>query len=49
MFFQPDSLYNNGMKPLMYSEHLANTKGVGWIRYGHGIKYYRNNLKYALV
>ena len=39
---QPDSLYNCGMKPLMYSENLARTKNIGWVRHGNDIKYYRN-------
>nr|CAB3263164.1 uncharacterized protein LOC104265751 [Phallusia mammillata] len=34
-----DSLYNYGMKPLIYSEHLANEQGVGWHRSGENIKY----------
>ncbi|XP_025088397.1 uncharacterized protein LOC112560646 isoform X7 [Pomacea canaliculata] len=43
---KPDSLYNNGMRPLMYSDKEANLKKVGWIRGGQDIKYYRNNLRY---
>ena len=42
---QPDSLYNCGMKPLMYSENLARTKNIGWVRHGNDIKYYRNNVR----
>ncbi|ESO95340.1 hypothetical protein LOTGIDRAFT_117158, partial [Lottia gigantea] len=45
-FMKPDSLYNYGMKPLMYSEKSAQQKKIGWIRAGTDIKYYRNNLKY---
>ncbi|XP_021353363.1 cytosolic carboxypeptidase 2-like isoform X28 [Mizuhopecten yessoensis] len=45
-FIKSDSLYNYGMKPLMYSEKEAQTKKVGWIRSGSDIKYYRNNIKY---
>lgn len=33
------------MKPLIYSEHLASTRQVGWIRHGREIKYYRNNIR----
>lgn len=40
---QPDSLYNNGMKPLMYSEKEAEQRKIGWLRCGSNIKYYRNN------
>ena len=37
---KPDSLYNHGMKPLIYSKKDAETKNVGWHRTGHDIKYY---------
>lgn len=42
---KPDSLYNVGMKPLVYSEKAALTRGVGWIREGGDICYYTNNMK----
>jgi hypothetical protein len=45
-FLKSDSLYNMGMKPLMYSESDAQTKNIGWRRWGNNIKYYRNNIKY---
>ncbi|XP_046573765.1 cytosolic carboxypeptidase 2-like isoform X1 [Haliotis rubra] len=45
-FMKPDSLYNYGMKPLMYSEKDALQRKVGWVRSGMDIKYYRNNLRY---
>ena len=45
MLLQPDSLYNQGMKPLMYSEKNAAERKIGWIRHGEDIKYYRNNVK----
>ncbi|XP_072278006.1 cytosolic carboxypeptidase 2 [Pyxicephalus adspersus] len=38
-----NSLYNSGMKPLMYSEHSAALTGQGWKREGKDIKYYRNS------
>jgi len=41
---QPDSLYNSGMRPLMYSEWLAANQNVGWFRTGSDIRYYRNNI-----
>jgi hypothetical protein len=44
---KPTSLYNNGMKPLMYSVHDAETNGLGWRRWGDEIIYYRNNLPYV--
>ncbi|XP_052763307.1 uncharacterized protein LOC128205605 isoform X4 [Mya arenaria] len=37
-----DSLYNYGMRPLLYSELDAKNKGVGWGRTGHHISYSRN-------
>ncbi|CAG5096104.1 Oidioi.mRNA.OKI2018_I69.XSR.g14474.t1.cds [Oikopleura dioica] len=40
-FSKPSSLYNNGLRPLMYSTHLAETRGKGWIRNGENIRYYR--------
>ncbi|XP_071974769.1 cytosolic carboxypeptidase 2 isoform X4 [Engystomops pustulosus] len=38
-----NSLYNEGMKPLMYSEHDATLRGEGWRREGGDIKYYRSS------
>ena len=37
---KPDSLYNHGMKPLVYSKKEAELKKNGWHRSGHEIKYY---------
>ncbi|XP_056382539.1 cytosolic carboxypeptidase 2 isoform X3 [Hyla sarda] len=37
------SLYNTGLKPLMYSEHDAALRGEGWRREGGDIKYYRSS------
>lgn len=42
-FMKSDSLYNMGMKPLMYSELDAKNKKIGWRRWGTGIRYYKNN------
>ncbi|XP_078346337.1 uncharacterized protein LOC144631703 isoform X2 [Oculina patagonica] len=39
------SLYNEGMRPLLYSELDAATKKIGWIRSGENIKYYKNAIK----
>lgn len=36
-FFKPDSLYNQGMKPLFYSTKKAENEGVGWFRGGEDI------------
>eukprot|EP00520_Triparma_pacifica_P000822 CAMPEP_0118659890 /NCGR_PEP_ID=MMETSP0785-20121206/15364_1 /TAXON_ID=91992 /ORGANISM="Bolidomonas pacifica, Strain CCMP 1866" /LENGTH=911 /DNA_ID=CAMNT_0006553047 /DNA_START=180 /DNA_END=2911 /DNA_ORIENTATION=- len=41
---KPSSLFNSGMKPLMYSQNLA-TMGIGWIRTGDNIKYFNNDKK----
>ncbi|XP_048455975.1 cytosolic carboxypeptidase 3-like [Rhincodon typus] len=40
---KPTSLYNMGMKPLLYSTKDAELHKVGWRRVGSQIKYYRNN------
>ncbi|CAG0914648.1 unnamed protein product [Notodromas monacha] len=37
-----DSLYKHGLRPLMYSEREAEETGLGWIRSGFNIAYYRN-------
>lgn len=42
---KPDSLYNYGMMPLIYSELDAKNKGRGWFRSGENICYYQNNIK----
>ncbi|XP_074638713.1 uncharacterized protein LOC141897150 isoform X3 [Acropora palmata] len=39
------SLYNEGMRPLLYSEMDAAKKKIGWVRKGDDIKYYRNAIK----
>ncbi|KAM5170386.1 cytosolic carboxypeptidase 3 [Mantella aurantiaca] len=43
-FMKPSSLYNHGMRPLMYSETEATTRQIGWHRIGDEVKYYKNNL-----
>jgi hypothetical protein len=42
---KPDSLYNHGMQPLIYSDIEAKEKGVGWHRGWEQICYYQNTLK----
>jgi len=37
-----DSLFNYGMKPLMFSETDA-TSGTGWMRVGENVRYYPNS------
>lgn len=41
---KPDSLYNEGMKILVYSEKKAAEKDIGWHREGTKISYYRNGI-----
>ncbi|EZA59843.1 Cytosolic carboxypeptidase NnaD [Ooceraea biroi] len=38
-----ESLYNEGLKPLLYSTEDARTRSVGWRRCGDNITYYRNS------
>jgi cytosolic carboxypeptidase protein 2/3 len=42
---KPDSLYNHGMRPLMYSEIDAKKYGKGWVRAGRDVCYYQNSMK----
>lgn len=44
-FIKPDSLYNQGMKPLIYSTRKAEMEGIGWYRGGEDICYYTNSTK----
>ena len=39
-----ESLYNNGMKPLVYSSYKASLNQIGWHRDCCSISYYQNNL-----
>lgn len=43
--FKPDSLHNQGMKPLMYSAKKAKLEGCGWHRAGKNICYYPTGTK----
>lgn len=42
---KPDSLFNDGMKILVYSESMAEDKDIGWTRGCHKISYYSNGIK----
>jgi hypothetical protein len=42
---KPDSTYNKGMKPLLYSVKEAEQGGLGWYRDGQNIAYYQNSRK----
>ena len=44
-FYKPDSLYNQGMRPLMYSKKKEEKFGVGWMRVGEDVCYYQNMTK----
>ncbi|KAL7026828.1 hypothetical protein ACKWTF_005185 [Chironomus riparius] len=39
---KPDSLYKEGMRPLMYSTTDATNNNIGWRRCGENIAYFRN-------
>lgn len=39
-FMKPDSTYNKGMKPLIYSVKDADLTKIGWQRDGFNIAYY---------
>jgi hypothetical protein len=40
---KPDSLFNLGMRPCVYSFQDASSRGAGWVRSGCDISYYCNN------
>lgn len=42
---KPDSLYNHGMHPLLYSRKDADAKNIGWYRDGEDVCYYQNQTK----
>ena len=42
---KPDSLYNHGMRPLLYSEIDSRKYGRGWTRSGNDVCYYQNSMK----
>ena len=41
-FYKPDSLYNSGMQPVIYSCFDAAKNGQGWVRAGTNISYHNN-------
>ena len=45
-FVKDQSLYNDGMMPLFYSEQEAQTNKVGWYRAGYDVAYYQNGVPY---
>ncbi|VVC91638.1 unnamed protein product [Leptidea sinapis] len=42
-FSKPESLYNEGMRPLLYSTKDAQLHSIGWRRCGENIVYYKND------
>lgn len=40
-----DSLYNMGLRPLMFSERTHAMQGMGWFRCGHNIAYFQNGIR----
>jgi hypothetical protein len=45
--YKPDSLYNHGMRPLVYSKREATSSQIGWLRSGYDIRYYQSKKKAA--
>ena len=41
--YKNDSSYNQGMKPLIYSEKTVKQTGYGWFRGAYDIKYYQTH------
>jgi hypothetical protein len=39
---KPDSLFNLGMQPVLYSRRDAGLRGVGWVRAGTDVAYFSN-------
>ncbi|KAJ1432979.1 hypothetical protein B484DRAFT_360217 [Ochromonadaceae sp. CCMP2298] len=44
-FTKPDSLFNLGMRPVVYSVQDAQEKSAGWVRAGCDISYYGNSFQ----
>lgn len=42
---KPDSVYNQGLRPLLYSQRQAETAQIGWVRAGTDIAYYANSIR----
>ncbi|XP_040464809.1 cytosolic carboxypeptidase 2 [Falco naumanni] len=38
---KPKSLYSEGLRPLLYSQQDAQSRGIGWRRVGTDLRYYR--------
>ena len=44
-FIKPKSLFNEGMKLLIYSEKKVSKEKTGWFRGGEDISYFQNNYR----
>jgi len=42
---KPDSTFNEGMKPLIYSKKESENRQTGWMRAGEDIAYYQSSLR----
>ncbi|XP_039923529.1 cytosolic carboxypeptidase 2 [Hirundo rustica] len=40
---KPKSLYGQGLRPLLYSQRDAQSRGIGWRRVGTDVRYYRGS------
>ncbi|NXG56736.1 CBPC2 carboxypeptidase, partial [Hemiprocne comata] len=40
---KPTSLYSQGLRPLLYSQRDAQSRGIGWRRVGTDVRYYRGD------
>ncbi|XP_051476902.1 cytosolic carboxypeptidase 2 [Apus apus] len=40
---KPTSLYTQGLRPLLYSQRDAQSRGIGWRRVGTDVRYYRGS------
>jgi len=48
-FVKPKSLYNQGLRPLLYSSCAAQVSGVGWRRAGTRVAYFRAGQRHTLT
>ena len=44
-FLKSKSLFNEGMKVLIFSEKKLENEGIGWYRSGEDIAYFQNNYR----
>eukprot|EP00347_Sterkiella_histriomuscorum_P009421 403341278 len=42
-FVKPESSFNDGMKPIMYSKKYSDQQQIGWFRVGEDISYYQSS------